>query len=174
MTRQPRSSDAVRLLCDAMLARLGRRLRAAGYDTEIAAPSEHDGALLERSIQEERVLLTCDRRIAEHRKASGRVIVLPSNGLDLTARALMHSLPINWLHRPFSRCLMDNSLLRPAKPGELSRLPERAREVGDKTVFICPQCDRIYWPGSHVRRMHRQLKAWQNLSEGAGEVVIER
>lgn len=151
-----------------MLARLGRRLRAAGYDTEIAKPSEHDGALLDRAIQEDRVLLTCDRGIAEHQKALGRVVVLPSNGLERTARALIERLQVNWLLRPFSRCLMDNSLLRPAKAGELCRLPPRAREIGNKDVFICPRCNRIYWPGSHVKRMYKQLSAWQNIPEMRG------
>ena len=162
MVGQPQRTEARRLLCDSMLARLGRCLRAAGYDTEIAAPSEHDGALLERAIQEDRLLLTCDRGITERRKASGRVVVLPSNGLHRTARTLTSRLQIDWLLRPFSRCLVDNSSLRPANTEELCRLPERARAIGNKDVFICPLCDRIYWPGSHVRRMYEQLNAWQN------------
>ena len=155
----------VRFLCDGMLARLCRRLRAAGYDTEVAGPSEHDGGLLARAINEDRLLLTCDRKMAERRMASGRVVVLPSNGLDGTARALMESVSINWLLDPFSRCLMDNSLLRPANPSEFCRLPEQAREIGSKDVFVCPHCDRIYWPGSHVRRMHKQLRTWQKVSD---------
>ena len=35
----------MRLLCDEMLARLGRWLRAAGYDTEIATGGASDRAL---------------------------------------------------------------------------------------------------------------------------------
>ncbi len=144
-----------------MLARLCRRLRAAGYDTELAGPSEHDGALLQRAIAEGRLLLTCDRKMAERRLAPGNVIVLPSNGLDGTARALMEQVPINWLLAPFSRCLLDNSHLRPAAAQELNRLPARARVHADQDVVVCPVCDRIYWPGSHKRRMHQKLCDWQ-------------
>ncbi len=154
--------EAARFLCDTMLARLCRRLRTAGYDTELAGPSEHDGALLERAIAEGRLLLTCDRKMAERRLAPGNVIVLPSNGLDATARALMESVPINWLLAPFSRCLMDNSHLRPASAQELDRLPERARALGSHGVVVCPRCNRIYWPGSHKRRMYAKLCEWQN------------
>jgi uncharacterized protein with PIN domain len=89
MANQSQTIGDVSFLCDDMLARLCRRLRAAGYDTEIAGASEHDGRLLQRAINEDRLLLTCDRKLAEHRLALGRVVVLPSNGLDGTARALM-------------------------------------------------------------------------------------
>jgi uncharacterized protein with PIN domain len=173
MAEQPQITEALKLLCDSMLARLGRCLRAAGYDTDIAEPSEHDRELLARAIQEDRLLLTCDRGITEHREASGRVVVLPSNGLDRTARHLTNRLQINWLLRPFSRCLVDNSPLRPAKPKELCRLPQRARAIGSEEVFICPLCDRIYWPGSHVRRMYKQLNTWQNIPAADSAVVIE-
>ena len=167
-SNQSQTTVDVRFLCDGMLARLCRRLRAAGYDTEIAGPSEHDGGLVARAIHEGRLLLTCDRKIAERRSASRCVVVLPSNGLDETARALMVRVPINWLLDPFSRCLMDNSPLRPASQRELCRLPRRAREIGGKDIFICPHCDRIYWPGSHVRRMYEQLTKWQNKKDVDG------
>ena len=160
---QPRGAEEIRFLCDAMLARLGRRLRAAGYDTAIAKPDDHDGSLLERAIKEDRLLLTCDRKMLERRFATGRVVVLPSNGLDRTAGALMEQVPVDWLLHSFSRCLVDNTLLRPARSEELSRLPERSREIGSNHIFVCPMCDRIFWPGSHVRRMHRQLRKWQNI-----------
>ncbi len=163
MANQSQTTGDVKLLCDGMLARLCRRLRVAGYDTEFAGPSEHDGRLLQRAINEDRLLLTCDRKLAERRLALGRMVVLPSNGLDGPARALMDRVSINWLLDPFSRCLIDNLLLRPANPRELCRLPRRAREIGSKDIFICPHCDRIYWPGSHVRRMYEQLRTWQNI-----------
>jgi uncharacterized protein with PIN domain len=162
MANHAQTVGVLRFLCDGMLARLCRRLRAAGYDTVIAGPSEHDGALVERAIIEDRLLLTCDRKLAERRLASGHVIVLPSNGLDETARALMDRVSINWLLDPFSRCLVDNSLLHPANPRELCRLPPRAQEIGSRDIFVCPYCDRIYWPGSHVRRMYNQLSRWQS------------
>ena len=166
--RQTEAKAGTRFLCDGMLARFCRRLRAAGYDTEIAGPDEADGRLVERAVEEDRLLLTCDRKMAERRLVSERVVVLPSNGLEGTARALMSHVPVDWLLAPFSRCLVDNSPLRPAEPSELCRLPPRAQEIGDKDVFVCPLCDRIYWPGSHVRRMLKQLRTWQALPEVDG------
>ena len=154
------TTDAILFLCDGMLARLCRFLRAAGYDTEIAGENEHDSNLLERAIEDGRLLLTCDRELARRRLAAGRVVVLPSNGLDRTALALDRAVSINWLLAPFSRCLVDNTPLRSANPEDYCRLPPRAREFVCNDVFVCPQCDRIFWPGSHVRRMDERLRQW--------------
>jgi cobalamin biosynthesis Mg chelatase CobN len=48
-----RSGDAVRLLCDEMLKGIGRWLRAAGYDTAIAASSTSDDDLLAQARAED-------------------------------------------------------------------------------------------------------------------------
>ncbi len=158
----------MKFLCDGMLVKLCRCLRAAGYDAEVAEQDEHDGALLARAITEDRLLLTCDRELGQRGAARGRVVVLPSNGLDDAVRALGRALPIDWFLDPFRRCLLDNTPLRPASADELGRLPTRAREVGDKDVFVCPRCDRIYWPGSHVRRMRQRLSRWQSAARVEG------
>jgi uncharacterized protein with PIN domain len=37
-------------------------------------------------------------------------------------------------------------------------LPPDARQLGGP-IRRCPMCGRVYWPGSHVRRMTRALAA---------------
>lgn len=160
-------ANGYRFLCDRMLARLCRRLRAAGYDTEFARPDDHDGDLLRRAIRQGRLLLSCDRKIAEHGNAAGTLIVLASNDLEGAARTLMETVPVDWLFDPFSRCLMDNGRLHPADGDDADRLPDAVRHRGIAEVFLCPNCRRLYWPGSHVRRMRSALDAWQRLA-GAG------
>jgi len=150
-------SETPPLLCDRMLDRLGRYLRAAGHDTAIAGPDDTDATILARCNAESRLLLTCDRALAGR---AGRALLLPANGLDGAARALAGALALDWLHAPFSRCLIDNAAVVPAQPEDLERLPPRAREVGGP-VMRCPECGRLYWPGSHVRRMEARLKSWR-------------
>ena len=150
----------VKLLCDEMLARLGRYLRAAGYDTAIGGSGAHDRALLARAIAEDRMLLTCDRLMLARRGAAGRVMVLP-HGVDAAARSLSERLDIDWRLAPFSRCLVDNALLRRATRAERGRVPARSRAIGGP-VRACPECGRLYWPGSHVKRMADRLARWQD------------
>jgi uncharacterized protein len=149
----------VRLLCDEMLKGIGRWLRAAGYDTAIARDGTADDELLARARAEDRILLTCDRALAA-RGAPAAVVLLASESLDEAAAVLRARLAIDWLHAPFSRCLLDNAQLRPAKTAALTRLPERSRP-GVGPITACPECGRIYWPGSHVRRMRARLKRWR-------------
>jgi uncharacterized protein with PIN domain len=41
----------------------------------------------------------------------------------------------------------------------LSTLPPRIRALGS-TARICPHCGRLYWEGSHVRRIRRRLNSF--------------
>ena len=94
--------SAPRFLCDVMLARLARYLRAAGLDTTLAVESATDAQILRIAIDEGRWLLTADRKITEHKAAKGRVIQLPFGTLDLQAgspeRTIRHRLAQSRLH----------------------------------------------------------------------------
>jgi hypothetical protein len=152
----------MRLLCDEMLARLGRWLRAAGYDTEIATGGVSDQALVARCIAEGRLLLTRDRHLTEIAVARGvQVARLPDLGIEPQARMLRRQLGIDWQHAPFSRCLADNALLAPAPPEAAAQAPPRSRAAGG-SLRVCPNCARVYWPGGHVRRMLARLAAWNS------------
>src|SRR3954452_12596526 len=78
---------AVRLMCDEMLLRLGRWLRAAGYDTAIAEGGTEDTALIARCAAEDRVLLTRDRLLSIRAEASVPILLLAADRIDDQARA---------------------------------------------------------------------------------------
>lgn len=149
-----------RFLCDEMLGRLGRYLRAAGFDTALATPGDSDAGLLRRSHAEARRFLTCDRRIEEHKAARDVLVLLPQGDLEDHARALSARLDLDWLAGAFTRCTVDNGMLEAAEPGARSRLPPGAMRA-DEAVLTCPLCRRLYWRGSHWRRMHERLARWQ-------------
>jgi hypothetical protein len=144
----------MRFLCDEMLARLARLLRAAGYDAELASAGERDAALRERAKTEGRVLLTRDRHLAAA-AAPGSVLVVADRAPD-QARELSAVLPINWRLAPFTRCVVDNTLLRKATAQEIARMPGTTGKLAGP-FRACPACGRLYWPGSHVQRMAARL-----------------
>lgn len=143
-----------------MLNRLGRWLRAAGYDTHIAAAGTSDREIVAAARRERRLLVTRDTRMLEHRHAPGGIVLLRENSVDACALELAHRLSLDWLYRPFSRCMDCNTPLERARAGHLQRIPADARRPGE-VILHCPRCDRVYWPGSHVKRMHRRLTAWR-------------
>ncbi|TKJ41887.1 hypothetical protein CEE37_04780 [candidate division LCP-89 bacterium B3_LCP] len=60
----------------------------------------------------------------------------------------------------FSRCLKCNLLLT-AIPEEklLNKVPERILQNFNKFQH-CTSCKRIYWQGSHLKRMRQKLESW--------------
>ncbi|MFQ5972291.1 MAG: DUF5615 family PIN-like protein [Alphaproteobacteria bacterium] len=155
----------MKLICDEMLIGLARWLRAAGYDTRMCPSGAEDVAVLELAAIEGRTLLTRDRQIlrqAGHRHA---VLLLESESLEDQARELVRRLDVDWLNAPFTRCIIDNARLRSAAVGALAKVPGTARSRGGPHRS-CPSCGRVYWPGSHHRRMRARLRGWR----AAGEV----
>src|SRR5437764_15057315 len=84
-------------LCDEMLGRLARYLRAAGYDTALASGGAADREVVALARREHRCLLTCDRGIAEHKAARGIAVILPRSPLDALALELASTLHVHWL-----------------------------------------------------------------------------
>lgn len=144
----------MRFLCDEMLVRLARLLRAAGYDTYLARGGEKDAALLHIAREEGRIVLTRDRRLAA--AALPESVLIEGRGVDAEAESLARNVLLDWDFAPFSRCVMDNARLREATAQEIARMPEQARALGGP-YRACPACGRLYWPGSHVRRMSARL-----------------
>ena len=157
----------MRFLCDEMLLRLGRWLRAAGYDVVIAETGEEDRRLFQRAKAENRCLITRDSKLAEYRGADSLVVVLQENCLEGSLRELSQTIPINWLLSPFSRCLVCNTPLVAATEEQYEQLSDAIKEQCN-TAYFCPSCRQLFWEGSHVRRMRQTLK---NFSKSRWEIA---
>lgn len=156
------SSAPLVLLCDEMLIRLCRWIRAAGYDCAMLPPGSADREILKLAMQDTRLIITRDRQFLNYRQAEDRVIFMHTQDLDAQALELSRVLSIDWLFRPFSRCLVCNTLLLPAKEEQRSQLRVELR--ADEALWVCPGCHRSYWAGSHVKRMHRRLENWNQMA----------
>lgn len=163
----------MKFLCDEMLQRVGRWLRAAGYDTLIATRGETDRLLLQRALEQGRWLLTRDRKLLEHRGADEVVLLLDSDGVDECIGELTRRLAVDWLYRPFSRCLRCNTPLVEASAEQMRQIPPRVRGRFD-TARYCPRCRQVYWEGSHVRRMRERLHRWQRERPATGAPTPHR
>lgn len=154
----------MKFLCDEMLQRVGRWLRAAGYDTAIEAQGSSDRRLLERAFEEGRCLLTRDRKLLEHRGARETVVLLTGEDVEGCARELSERLGVDWQLNPFTRCLRCNTPLVSASAAQMHGIPPRARARVDHALY-CPQCRQLYWEGSHVQRMRERLRQWQGAAK---------
>lgn len=149
------STDApsLKLLTDGMLGRLTRWLRVLGYDT-VYAPDADDTELLRRARAEGRVLLTADRALAARRGA--RTLLIQAQDLAgqlRQARTALGPPP----GKEFSRCVACNGELVEADRSALTdRVPPFVFAT-QREFYRCPDCGRIYWPGTHVEHMRAIL-----------------
>jgi uncharacterized protein with PIN domain len=143
--RQPR------FVLDVHLGKLAHHLRMLGFDTAYSTRAR-DADLVALAIQEARTLLSKDRELIEKENLPRRYRVRATDSRLQLIEVLRRFDLFNSFH-PFTRCIKCNTLLTPiAREDILHRLPPKVRET--YTEFqACPQCDQVYWKGSHYRRM---------------------
>lgn len=144
----------MKFLCDQMLIRLGRWLRAAGYDTVVIEKSFSDQEILQRALKEKRYLITRDRHFLEMPAAKEWLLWLKANSVEECAEELSKKIAIDWLHHPFTRCLLCNRCLE-----KMEEAPEGAPTFYDE-FWRCSHCDKVYWLGSHTKHMLQTLTRW--------------
>jgi uncharacterized protein len=148
-------APARRFLVDAMLGRLGRWLRVLGFDAAYH-PSLSDRELVLLAARESRILLTRDRHLVEHLRPTDALLLRSQVPLE-QLREVVDGRSLRAPDSLFTRCLVCNTELEAVEPEDAARLlPERARDLPGP-VRRCPTCLRVYWPGSHARRMREAL-----------------
>ena len=157
-------SPSPRFMADAMLGRLTRWLRMLGYDTAYEKLITDEG-LIERTIREDRWLLTRDRYLARRKIIRGRCLLVVSDHLDEQLRELrrdLHLILEPSEQRPF-RCANCNAIPIPVAPREVVDLvPPYVARHHDRFAQ-CPSCRQVYWPGTHWEAVVGRLSAIRNM-----------
>lgn len=145
--RQPR------FVLDAHLGKLARSLRLLGFDT-LYSNVYTDAELEEISAAGKRTLLTRDRGLLKRSRVS-RGYFVRATAPQAQVREVLRRFDLYRSGAPFSRCLRCNGALQPAEREEVRhRVPSGVVEAFD-TFSVCPDCGRVYWPGSHYERLRR-------------------
>jgi uncharacterized protein with PIN domain len=151
--------DAPDFHCDAALGGMARWLRAAGYDVAFW-PGIDDDDLLRQVHSRPAILLTTDTRLMDRSVIRWGAIAarLISNRLtkceqfvDLIGRL---QLPV----RP-PRCMAcGGELATVEKQTVKDRIPPKTFPWLDE-YFVCRRCDRLFWKGTHWRRIETVLSS---------------
>ena len=140
-----------RFIVDGHLGTLARYLRLLGFDTMLD-PHLPDKELAARSVAERRILLTRDLGLLKRRAVTHAVSVRRDDPEEQLLE-LVHRLPLGASLRPFTRCMVCNGLLDDVdKAAVADRLEPRTRANFDR-FRQCRVCGRVYWEGSHQRRL---------------------
>jgi len=135
----------MKFVADIMLGRLARWMRLLGFDVLYPDTSD-DKELLK--FAGERIILTRDKDLGKKKN----VLLIKSVNVNEQLKQVVNELNLK-ISRPLSRCSVCNQILAEVKKSSVKALvPERIYNNHD-TFWRCPDCNRIYWKGSHYDKI---------------------
>ncbi len=138
---------------DINLGKLTKYLRMLGYDTIQLKKSLPEMELAKLSIRESRIFLTRSQKIK-----LGNKFFIKSQSPKAQLLEVIKKFHQNNFPGFLTRCLECNSILDElAKEKASAKIPEKVREINER-FFYCKKCEKIYWEGTHVKRMKNFLK----------------
>jgi hypothetical protein len=157
-------SSEISFAADRMLGRLARMLRLLGYDT-LYAPNMTPAQLLEISGNGQRLILT--RGDTQRRFPSvTRILSLKSEYPPQQLCEVVERFQLDTRSGLWTRCTLCNALIeKAAKPAIESQVDPKVFRLYEE-FYRCTGCDHVYWRGSHVERI---LKNLSRILEEPGE-----
>lgn len=145
-----------KFVLDVHLGRLAAYLRMLGFDTFYRNCLDDD-ELAEVSADQHRILLTRDRGLLKRGNVTHGYWLRETDSRKQAAE-IVARFQLARAIRPFLRCMACNGELTAVpKSRVLDRLRPRTAELYDD-FRECPRCRRVYWKGSHYRRMQRWIE----------------
>jgi len=141
---------------DAMLGRLARWLRVLGYDT-LYNPHIPIHELVKIAQREKRLLLTRNRGAAQ--EFPDQTLFIPEQRPKDQLRFLIQRFQLDTRGYIFSRCVLCNVMVQRIPREEAApHVPGPILE-SQSVFYRCPVCSKVYWEGSHLKRVRQWIDA---------------
>ncbi|KXA96501.1 hypothetical protein AKJ38_03165 [candidate division MSBL1 archaeon SCGC-AAA259I14] len=161
----------MKIIADGMLGKITRWLRLAGEDVinindYPISPEEEDEVLLNIAEEQSRILITRDVNL--YRRAVKKDIesILLEETDDIAKQLLKISESVDGdveIDLNNSRCPVCNGKLKAKGKSFVSgKVPKNVLEKNDK-FWRCEDCGKIYWQGSHWKKMAETLEKYEDL-----------
>jgi uncharacterized protein with PIN domain len=154
-------ADTPKFIIDHNVGKLTGWLRLMGYDTRFFN-GEDDSELVAAAKAEGRVILSRDTRIMQRRLiTSGQVkaVLIESDQPERQIRQVIGTLGLDSQFKPFSLCLECNQVLVERAKDEVAGLVPPYVFKTQNQFMQCPNCQRIYWRGTHWQAMTKKLES---------------
>lgn len=147
----------MKFICDDNLGKLAKWLRTLGYDT-LFSRTMPDSELLSKALNEDRVILTRDRKIIELKVVSKYLLIESDKPLSQLKQVKDKFSLQTSVEKLFTRCLLCNTPLIPVEKEKIKdKIPPFVYKTQKNFVF-CSKCKKIFWSGTHVQKMTERLK----------------
>lgn len=146
-----------RFVLDQHLGRLAAYLRLFGFDT-LYEPAWDDAQLADIAARQERILLTRDRGLLK-RKVVRRGYCPREAHPRRQLLEVMRRFDLLPASRPLTRCLACNGRLEEVRADQVGDSAPLDIILSYSDLSRCSGCGRVYWKGSHYRRMRGLIEA---------------
>lgn len=145
-----------KFIVDTHLGKLARNLRMFGFDVLYQRHTSHQ-EIIANARQEKRIILTRDQGLLKNKLVT-HGFWIRSTDPQAQIRQVVIRLDLLSQIRPFSRCFLCNTPVKPIDKRLISaQLPEKTKRFYNNFT-ICPVCEKIYWSGSHYQRMLKKIE----------------
>ncbi len=146
----------VAFLCDVQLGKLSRLLRLLGFDV-LYSNSAEATEVISIAQNSRRVILTRNLNLLKMNSVREGYFVRNTNPERQAAEVIKKFKLANYVKK-FSRCLVCGGLLKEVSKEEiLKKIPQRVEQYFNE-FFYCPRCRKVYWKGSHYKRMNEIIE----------------
>ena len=145
-----------KFVADGHLGKLVRDLRLLGIDVAYD-PAADDRQLVRTASDQERSLLTRDRRLLMHAAVRHGYYPRSQDPLEQTVEVLRRFRLASVL-TPFSRCLRCNAPLEPAEKAKVLGQLEPLTKIYYDQFRRCRGCGQVYWSGSHFEKLQKRIE----------------
>lgn len=155
-----------RFIVDTMLGNVARWLRMLGYDTLYDRRYE-DWRILHIAKNEDRIVVTRDKGL--HRRALNRglksIYLEQDDMAERLAYISYHTGIRLYIDLEKSRCPICNGELRKVSKEQVKdKVPRRVYYLHED-FWICTRCGKVYWIGSHWRKIEEILENARKILE---------
>ncbi len=147
----------MKFICDDMLGKLAKHLRALGFDTYFEKDIQ-DHQLLRKALEENRVVVTRDRKLVQVKTIPQYVLIWSDQPLAQLEELLQKLSVSPDQENVFSRCMECNTILKRVEKEKVKDKVYPYVYQTQENFWHCSNCDKIYWAGTHIQRMKEKLK----------------
>ena len=154
----------LRFILDTHLGKLAKYIRLLGIDA-CYDNAYVDEQVVEIAADERRIILTRDVGLLKRKQVLRGYFVRATAPLA-QLREIFDRFDLRNTAKPFTRCVYCNVMLLEVSKNDLDRdVPVDVLNRFD-TFRLCPNCDRVYWQGSHYERMQHYVEGLMSVSGG--------
>lgn len=153
-----------KFILDVHLGKLARYLRMTGFDT-LYENNYSDPFIISTAVSEKRIILTRDIGILKNSRVThGYFVRSQKPGVQLLEVIRRFDLKKNI--KPLNRCIECNGTIGAVSKEEIAHLLKPKTRKYFNEFFQCTTCKKVYWEGSHFKKIMERIDHLQNSAKG--------